>query len=105
MSTAAHDQTFARRWLAPVLIYAMVPLAIVAIVWLRRRGLIADTPLWAFVGVLALSAGANSFTAISLSRSPQSRARIHLRILASAIGTSIVIYAAGWGAMLVIAYA
>ena len=87
------------------LLYLPTPIAIAAVWWLRSRGLLADTPLVAFVVALVACALANVSTAFWLDAQPSSRLRIHARIAAAILGSGVVIYAAGWGSLLAIAYA
>ena len=105
MRLPARLEAIPNRWLAPVLIYGTIPLALLAIIWLQDRGLLADTPLWALVLVTLLTGLANLVTALWLAKRPDGAFRMHVRIAASALGTAAVIYAAGWGPMLVVAYA
>ena len=88
-----------------MLVYGSGPLAIAAIAAMRSRGLLAPTPVWVLV-VIILGAGvANYTTSTWLARSPSSGFRLHARVAASVLSTAAVIYGAGWGAVLVIAYA
>jgi diguanylate cyclase (GGDEF)-like protein/PAS domain S-box-containing protein len=91
--------------LASLAVYAAGPVAIVFVLWLRTRGLLADTPAW-FLVLAILGTGVANFTAsVWLAAGPGSRVRFHVRVAASILSTGVVVYAAGWGSVLVIAYA
>ncbi len=73
--------------------------------WLRDRGLIADTPLPALYGLILGSILLDLTSGWWLRRHPTSRSRIELRVATSVAVTALTIYAAGWGALLSIAFA
>ena len=87
------------------LLYLPTPLAAGAVWWLRTRGLLANTSLWAFVVLLVVGAVANVSTTFWLHAAPTSTIRIHARIAAAVLATAVTVYAAGWGSLLTIAYA
>jgi diguanylate cyclase (GGDEF)-like protein/PAS domain S-box-containing protein len=89
---------------ALVAVFATVPLALFAIWWFRREGYLADTPYWLLVTLILLTALANALTYRWLRADPDSRMRLQVRLAASCLTTAAVIYATGWGPMLVIAY-
>ncbi len=77
---------------------------IVAIPWLQHAHLIAQTPLWLLIALLSSCSLANaSVIAVEGRLSPT--AGLQLRAAVAAISTAWVIYATGWGSLLVIAYA
>ncbi len=92
--------------IAPLLIsYAMGPLALVALIVVRRWNVVAQNPVWVYVAVVAmaptLSAPANMWYFVR----PSSRLRRHLRIAVHSAVVTGVIYATGWGPVLISAYA
>lgn len=85
-------------------IYATVPIAAVAFYWFRGEGWVADTP---FSILLALLVGTSAFNLASiawLKANPQDGVRIQVRLAVSTLATAAVIYAVGWGPMLIIGY-
>lgn len=79
------------------------PVAILAVPWLQGAGLIADTPLWLLITlVLACSAVNAGVQMIEGSLSPT--VGLQLRTATAAISTAWVVYATGWGSILVIGY-
>jgi diguanylate cyclase (GGDEF)-like protein/PAS domain S-box-containing protein len=94
-----------RTSIASLVVYAMSPVGIAAYWYLRANDLLADTPVW-LMGVFLLTAStANYVTTVWVTRRPDSLVRMHARAAASALATALVIYATGWGSMLVVAYA
>src|SRR5436853_7718627 len=73
--------------------------------WLRSKGLLGDTPLWflfvLILGSLPLDVASKRW----LQRNRRSRLRVEVRVATSVAITASVIYAAGWGAVLSIAFA
>ncbi len=89
---------------ASVLVFASGPAAIVAIPWLQNAHLIAQTPLWLLISLLMACSIANiAVIAVEGRLSPMWG--LQLRAAVAAISTAWVIYATGWGSLLVIAYA
>ena len=94
-----------RSTVASLVVYGMSPVAIGAYWLLRSNDLLADTPVWV-LGVLLVFAGlSNWLTALWVTADPTSEVRIQARSAASALATAAVIYATGWGSMLVVDYA
>jgi len=91
--------------LASATVYVSGPLAILGILWMQRHGLVADTPMWILVVTIAAAGVFNLVGTAWLERKPESRVRLHLRIIASVLTTALVIYMAGWGSMLLIGFA
>ena len=89
---------------ASLLVFASGPAAIVAIPWLQRAGLIAPTPLWIMFLLLVACSLANAVV-VMIEGSLSPRVGLHLRAAVAACSTAWVIYASGWGSLLVIAYA
>jgi diguanylate cyclase (GGDEF)-like protein/PAS domain S-box-containing protein len=85
--------------------YAATPLALGAIVWLHFAGYVADTPLWIVLLFLVGTAPINLMAAVWLSHAPSSRIRIHVRAISTALTTSTITYALGWGSVLIVAFA
>ena len=100
-SVDAHES----RRLASFAVYAAGPVAVVAVWWLHGKGLIASTPMWVLAAIILGTGVANLATSIWLDRRPQSTLRLQVRIALSVLCTATVIYAAGWGSVLLIAYA
>jgi diguanylate cyclase (GGDEF)-like protein/PAS domain S-box-containing protein len=87
-----------------LLTYATGPAAAVAIVWLQRADLIAPTPLWIVFALLVSTSLTNLAARIVSEKWQTTRARQHLRLAVSALTTAAVLYAAGWGPVVVIAF-
>lgn len=84
--------------------FAAGPLAALALPWLQRLGLVADTPLWILVGLLAACCAANAlFFMLEPRVSPA--VAVQLRTGVAAVSTSWFVYATGWGSLIVIGYA
>ncbi len=90
---------------ASLVAHAMTPVAIAVYWYLRSNGLLSDTPIWLMTVLLVVAGAANLGSATWLERRPDSVTRLQVRAAASAMSTALVIYAAGWGSMLVVAYA
>lgn len=99
----ARSQSLARRR-SLLAIYATVPIAAAAFSWFRVEGWVADTPfgilLLLLVGTSVLNLGSIAW----LKASPQDGVRIQVRVAVATLATAVVIYAVGWGPMLIIAY-
>ena len=75
-------------------------------VWLLRDAhIIAQTPLWVFCLLLVVTAPINIAATAWLRRKPESALRIHARVAGTVLSTAAIIYAAGWGSVLIVAYA
>jgi diguanylate cyclase (GGDEF)-like protein/PAS domain S-box-containing protein len=85
-------------------IFATVPLAGLAFWWFRDEGLVADTPFWLLIVLLLATAAVNLASIQWLKGDPEDQYRIQARLAASTLGTTVIIYAIGWGPMLVVAY-
>ncbi len=94
-----------RSTVASLVVYGMSPVAIGAYWVLRANGLLADTPVWVLGVLLVLSGISNWLTAVWVAADPTSEVRIQARSAASALSTAMVIYATGWGSMLVVTFA
>ncbi len=92
-------------WKPLVAVYASIPLAVVAIIWLAGDGHLGTTPIWVLVVIIAITSVANLMSFLWLRRRPGPGLPLQVRLAVSALSTAAVIYAAGWGSMLVIAYA
>jgi diguanylate cyclase (GGDEF)-like protein/PAS domain S-box-containing protein len=102
-SAAASSARVARRR-ALLAVFATVPLAAAAFWWFRTEGFVADTPFWVLVVLLLATSGLNLASIAYLRGSPDAPLRIEVRLGASTLGTTAIIYAVGWGPMLVVAY-
>ena len=89
---------------ASLLVFAAGPAAIVAVPWLQRAGLIAATPLWIMFLLLVACSLSNALVIMIEGRLTPT-VGLHLRAAVAACSTAWVIYASGWGSLLVIAYA
>jgi diguanylate cyclase (GGDEF)-like protein len=89
---------------ASLLVFAAGPAAIAAVPWLQRAGLIAPTPLWIMFLLLVACSLSNALV-IMLEGRLAPAVGLHLRAAVAACSTAWVIYASGWGSLLVIAYA
>ena len=88
---------------ASILVFTAGPVALLAVPWLQRAGLIAETPLWLLVVLLVSCSAANAgVQAIEGRLSPT--VGLQLRTATAAISTAWVVYATGWGSILVIGY-
>lgn len=101
--TGAEPAPVAR--LASFAVYAAGPIAVLAVLWLHTRGLLADTPAWFLVVTILGTGVVNLLSSVWLARGPESAVRLQVRVIGSVLSTGLVIYAAGWGSVLVIAYA
>ena len=88
---------------ASILIFTAGPAAIVAIPWLQRAGLIASTPLWLLIALLVACSAVN-LVVQSLEHRLSPTVGLQLRTATAAISTGWVVYATGWGSILVIGY-
>jgi diguanylate cyclase (GGDEF)-like protein/PAS domain S-box-containing protein len=100
----ASPRRVARR-LTSTAVYAAGPVAILAVVWLQREGLIAATPLWILVAIILAAGIVNLVGTAWLLQKPDSQVRLQARIAASVLTTGAVIYLAGWGSVLLIGFA
>lgn len=74
-----------------------------ALPWLQRAGLIADTPIWLLTALLVSCSAVNAgVQAIEGRLSPT--VGLQLRTATAAVSTAWVVYATGWGSILVIGY-
>jgi diguanylate cyclase (GGDEF)-like protein/PAS domain S-box-containing protein len=89
---------------ASLLVFASGPVAVLAVVYLQRIHLIADTPLWLMLSLVFACSLANA-TVIFVEGHVPPVWGLQLRAAVAAISTAWVIYASGWGSLLVIAYA
>ena len=89
---------------ASLLVFASGPVAAIAIPWLQRASLIAPTPLWLLISLLVACSVSNAMVIAVEGRLPPAWG-LQLRSAVAAISTAWVIYATGWGSLLVIAYA
>jgi diguanylate cyclase (GGDEF)-like protein len=88
-------------WLLP---YLPTPVALAIFWFLNREGLIATRPYWQLVLLLLVSGVAN-LLAMTMTRNASREVRIQVRAAVAAITTTSIIYAVGWGPILVIGYA
>ena len=86
-------------------VYASIPLAVFAIIWLGRDGHLGSTPIWVLVLILAVTSVTNLLSVLWLRARPGPGVPMQVRLAVSAFSTAAVIYAAGWGSIIVIGYA
>jgi diguanylate cyclase (GGDEF)-like protein len=84
--------------------YVPTPLALLIFWYLNREGLITPRPYWELL-VLLLGAGAANAVALATTRTARVDVRIEVRSAVAAITTTLIIYATGWGSMIVVGYA
>lgn len=89
---------------ASLVIFAAGPAAAFAVVWLQRAHLIASTPLWLLFVLLGACSISNALV-IAVEGQLSRTWGLQLRAAVAAISTAWVVYATGWGSLLVIAYA
>ncbi len=89
---------------ASLLVFASGPVAILAIPPLQHAHLIAQTSLWLLIALLLACSIAN-FVVLGIEGKLPPVWGLQLRAAVAAISTAWVIYATGWGSLLVIAYA
>jgi diguanylate cyclase (GGDEF)-like protein len=89
---------------ASLLVFAAGPAAILAVPWLQRAGLLAPTPLW-IMFILLVACSVSNALVIMIEGRLAPAFGLHLRAAVAACSTAWVIYASGWGSLLVIAYA
>ncbi len=89
---------------ASLLVFASGPAAIIAIPPLQHAHLIASTSLWLLITLLISCSIANAVVIGVEGKLPPIWG-LQLRAAVAAISTAWVIYATGWGSLLVIAYA
>jgi diguanylate cyclase (GGDEF)-like protein/PAS domain S-box-containing protein len=102
-NAAARSATLARRR-ALLAIFATVPLAAAGVWWFRGETLVSDTPFWILAVLLVLTSACNIASIAWLRGDPMDRRRIQVRLGAATLGTTAIIYAIGWGPMLIVAY-
>jgi diguanylate cyclase (GGDEF)-like protein/PAS domain S-box-containing protein len=97
------DRVTSRRVL--LAIYATVPIAAAAFWWFHLEGWVADTPLWILLALLVGTGICNLVSIMWLSARPDDPTRIQVRLCVSTLATTSILYAVGWGPMLVIGFA
>jgi diguanylate cyclase (GGDEF)-like protein/PAS domain S-box-containing protein len=94
-----------RRFLgASAVVFAAGPVAAFAVLWLQRAHLISATPLWLLIALLGACSISNGIV-IAVEGRLTPFWGLQLRSAVAAISTAWVVYATGWGSLLVIAYA
>ncbi len=88
---------------ASLLVFTAGPVAILALPWLQHAGVIADTPIWLLV-VLLLACSAANAVAQAFEGKLSPTAGLQLRAGTAAVSTAWVVYATGWGSLLVIGF-
>ena len=88
---------------ASLLVFTAGPVAILALPWLQHDHLIADTPIWLLITLLVACSLANAVVQMFEGKLAPIRG-LHLRSATAAVSTAWVVYATGWGSLLVIGY-
>ncbi len=102
-SDVSPSATLARRR-ALLAVFATVPLAAAGFWWFRTQGLVSDTPFWILAVLLVATSACNLASIAWLRGDPLDTRRIQVRLGVSTLGTTAIVYAIGWGPMLVVAY-
>ena len=89
---------------ARVLPYLPTPAALLIFWYLNREHLIASRPYWQLVA-LVVGCGVANLIALVASRDASPNVRINVHAGIAAITTTLIIYATGWGSMIIIGYA
>lgn len=89
---------------ASLLTFAVGPVAAVAFWWLQQQGYISSTPYW-LIAILLTACSLSNALCIFLTANVHPDVRLHMRLALAAFSTTWVIYATGWGPILVIGYA
>ncbi|MFN8050711.1 MAG: sensor domain-containing diguanylate cyclase [Acidimicrobiales bacterium] len=76
----------------------------IAIYILRARHLLSDTPMWVLAVILLVGGVANFGGSLWLRARPDDAVRIHARVAVSVLSTAAVVYAVGWGSLLMVAF-
>ena len=92
-------------WQTLAVVYASVPLAIVAFLWLHREGHVGTTSLPVMILILVITSGFNLLAFAWLRTHPGPGLQLQVRLAVAALSTTAVVYSAGWGSMFVIGYA
>lgn len=87
-----------------VLPYLPTPVALLIFWYLNREHLIAPRPYWQLFTLLVVCGLANVATLFT-TRNASSTVKIHVRAGVAALTTTLIIYATGWGSMIVVGYA
>lgn len=87
-----------------LLAYLMGPAALVAILVLRKFGLIARDSAWVWLGVFIVIPLVSALVDVLYTRHP-SQATLHVRLASHAAAVTVVIYLTGWGPVMVWAFA
>ena len=87
-----------------VLAYLMGPPALLTILLLRRLGLVADLPIWSWIVVFAVIPAVSMLTDRIYEHRPTTVV-LHLRSAWHVVCVTAVIYLAGWGPVLIGAFA
>jgi len=85
--------------------YVSALLALVVFWWLQQEGLLATTPYWLLVLFLAVSCAGDAIGRLLQRRWPESVGWTRVRLAAAASTTALVLYATGWGSMLIVGFA
>jgi diguanylate cyclase (GGDEF)-like protein/PAS domain S-box-containing protein len=92
-------------WKVIAAVYAAVPLALVGFWWLHGEGHLGPTPVWVLVTILSSTGVLNLLSFVWLRTHPGPGSGMQVRLAVSALSTTAVVYATGWGSMFVIGYA
>ena len=87
-----------------LLVFSVVPVALIVLLVLREFGLVANVPAWAYV-VAVLGAGVFSRLVETWNAAGPGTVAMHARVAVHVVGVTSVIYLSGWGPVLGMAYA
>ena len=99
------DSEKASSWHPIAAVYASVPIAVVGFWWLYHEHHVGSTPLWVVIVILAITSVVNLGSFAWLRTKPGPGLQMQVRLAVSAFSTTAVVYAIGWGSILVIGYA
>jgi diguanylate cyclase (GGDEF)-like protein/PAS domain S-box-containing protein len=88
-------------WLLP---HVPTPIALAVFALLRELDLLADTPYWVLAALLVGASIVNASTFAITRRLRTPTARIHWRLALSTLTTVPIVYATGWGSLLIVGF-
>ncbi|HEX5616292.1 MAG TPA: sensor domain-containing diguanylate cyclase [Acidimicrobiia bacterium] len=102
MSDNGRPSTTRWSWLLP---HVPTPIALGVFALLRELDLLSDTPYW-LLATLLIGASIINASTFAITRRVRSRAaRIQVRLALSTITTATIIYATGWGSLVIVGFA
>lgn len=89
---------------ASLLTFAVGPIGAVVFWWLRRENYIASTPYW-IIALLLVACSLSNALCVLFTVNASDEVRLHTRLAIASFSTTWVVYATGWGPILMIGYA